>query len=101
MNVKVRNDDVGFVDFLNADRPYICRKTDGTCYLLIDRETGDVVGYRKYDDENHKGCADEPTIIQSLEEHLKEYGRETVGQDIAAAILVIRDLHMQLNGTKR
>jgi hypothetical protein len=36
---------------------------------------------------------DEPTIIKSLEEHLKEYGHTTVGQDIAAAILVIRELH--------
>lgn len=36
---------------------------------------------------------EEPTIIRSLEEHLKEYGHTTVGQDIAAAILVIRDLH--------
>jgi hypothetical protein len=50
-SVGIRNDDVGFVDFLNADRPYMCRKTEGTCYLLIDRETQDVVGYRKYDDE--------------------------------------------------
>jgi hypothetical protein len=40
-----------FVDFLNTDRPYICRKTEGTCYLLIDRETGEFVGYRKYDDD--------------------------------------------------
>ncbi len=37
--------------------------------------------------------SDEPTIITSLEAHLEEYGHETVGQDIAAAILVIRDLH--------
>lgn len=37
--------------------------------------------------------SDEPTIIKSLETHLEEYGHETVGQDIAAAILVIRDLH--------
>lgn len=36
---------------------------------------------------------DEPAIIKSLEEHLKECGHTTVGQDIAAAILVIRDLH--------
>lgn len=36
---------------------------------------------------------DEPTIIKSLEEHLKEYGHTTVGQDIAAAILVIRELN--------
>jgi len=36
---------------------------------------------------------DEPTIIKSLEEHLKECGHTTVGQDIAAAILVIRDLN--------
>ena len=48
--IELRNDDVGFVDFLNSDRPYICRKTEGICYLLIDRETRDVIGYRKYDD---------------------------------------------------
>ena len=40
-----------FVDFLKTDRPYICRKTEGTCYLLVDRETGEFVGYRKYDDD--------------------------------------------------
>ncbi|MFK3847884.1 hypothetical protein ACI2J5_00090 [Agrobacterium pusense] len=37
--------------------------------------------------------SEEPTIIQSLENHLAEYGHTTVGQDIAAAILVIKDLH--------
>lgn len=40
-----------FVDFLNTDRPYICRKIEGTRYLLVDRETGEFVGYRKYDDD--------------------------------------------------
>lgn len=64
--VKVRNDDVGFVDFLNADRPYICRKTEGACYLLIDRETGDVVGYRKYDDETIDTPAPSVAVSQTL-----------------------------------
>lgn len=39
--------------------------------------------------------SEEPTIIQSLEDHLKEFRHTTVGQDIAAAILVIRDLHQK------
>ncbi|CAM3520105.1 hypothetical protein G6L26_007630 [Agrobacterium radiobacter] len=39
--------------------------------------------------------SEEPVIIQSLEDHLAEYGHTTVGQDIAAAILVIRDLHQK------
>lgn len=39
--------------------------------------------------------SEEPTIIQSLENHLAEYGHTTVGQDIAAAILVIKDLHQK------
>ncbi len=38
---------------------------------------------------------EEPTIIQSLENHLAEYGHTTVGQDIAAAILVIKDFHQK------
>lgn len=39
--------------------------------------------------------SEEPAIIQSLEDHLAEYGHTTVGQDISAAILVIRDLHQK------
>lgn len=39
--------------------------------------------------------SEEPTIIQSLENHLAEYGHTTVGQDIAAVILVIKDLHQK------
>lgn len=49
-----RNDDAGFVEFVNEDVPYIVREINGPCAILTDMETRKVIGYRVYD----PGCSE-------------------------------------------
>lgn len=47
--VSSRNDEAGYVEFLNQDVPYIVRDIHGAVAILMDLETRNVVGYRVYD----------------------------------------------------
>lgn len=49
-----RNDEAGFVEFVNEDVPYIVREINGPCAILRDVETRKVIGYRVYD----PGCSE-------------------------------------------
>ncbi|MDR5008255.1 hypothetical protein RGK87_04435 [Agrobacterium fabacearum] len=50
--VSSRNDEAGYVEFLNQDVPYIVRKIQGAVAILMDLETRNVVGYRVYDPDS-------------------------------------------------
>ncbi|MBZ9973464.1 hypothetical protein LB517_27935 [Mesorhizobium sp. BR1-1-12] len=45
----LRNDEFGFVEFINADVPYVAREIDGRVTILLDVESRNVIGYRVYD----------------------------------------------------
>lgn len=47
--IETRNDEAGFVEFLNYDAPTIVRDIPGPCAILHDLNTRQVVGYRVYD----------------------------------------------------
>jgi hypothetical protein len=47
--IETRNDEMGFVEFINSDVPYIAREIDGHVAILLDIETRNVIGYRVYD----------------------------------------------------
>ncbi|MCZ7974421.1 hypothetical protein O9X80_07950 [Agrobacterium salinitolerans] len=47
--VSSRNDEAGYVEFLNEDVPYIVRDIQGAVAILTDLETRNVIGYRVYD----------------------------------------------------
>lgn len=47
--VSSRNDEAGYVEFLNEDVPYIVRDIQGAVAILMDLETRNVIGYRVYD----------------------------------------------------
>jgi hypothetical protein len=47
--VEIRNNEAGFVEFVNADVPFIVREIDGPVAILLDMETRNVIGYRVYD----------------------------------------------------
>lgn len=44
-----RNDEAGYVEFLNEDVPYIVRDIEGRCAILVDLHTRKYIGYRVYD----------------------------------------------------
>lgn len=46
-----RNSEVGFVEFINEDVPYIVRDLSGPAAILVDVDTRKVIGYRVYDPE--------------------------------------------------
>ncbi len=50
--VSSRNDEAGYVEFLNEDVPYIVRDIQGSVAILMDLETRNVVGYRVYDPDS-------------------------------------------------
>lgn len=47
--IETRNDEAGFVEFLNEDVPTVTREIDGPCAILLDLNTRQIVGYRVYD----------------------------------------------------
>lgn len=47
--IEHRNNEAGFVEFINEDRPYIVRDLPAPCAILTDMETRRVIGYRVYD----------------------------------------------------
>lgn len=47
--VETRNEEVGFVEFINSDVPHIVRDIEGRVAILVDMETRNVIGYRVYD----------------------------------------------------
>ena len=49
--VNSRNDEAGYVEFLNEDVPYVVRDIDGRCAILTDLETRKYIGYRVYEPE--------------------------------------------------
>lgn len=50
--VSRRNDEAGYVEFLNQDVPYIVRDIQGAVAILMDLETRNVIGYRVYDPDS-------------------------------------------------
>ncbi len=50
--VSSRNDEAGYVEFLNQDVPYIVRDIQGAVAILMDLETRNVIGYRVYDPDS-------------------------------------------------
>lgn len=44
-----RNEEAGFVEFINEDVPHIVRDIDGPVAILLDMTTRNVIGYRVYD----------------------------------------------------
>ena len=50
--VSSRNDEAGYVEFLNEDVPYIVRDIQGAVAILMDLETRNVIGYRVYDPDS-------------------------------------------------
>ena len=50
--VSSRNDEAGYVEFLNQDVPYIVRDIQGAVAILTDLETRNVIGYRVYDPDS-------------------------------------------------
>lgn len=50
--VSSRNDEAGYVEFLNQDVPYIVRDIQGAVAILRDLETRNVIGYRVYDPDS-------------------------------------------------
>jgi len=55
--VSSRNDEAGYVEFLNEDVPYIVRDIDGRCAILVDLNTRKYIGYRVYDPDSDFGPA--------------------------------------------
>ena len=47
--LETRNDEAGFVEYVNSDVPYIVRDIHGQTAILLDVETRAVIGYRVYD----------------------------------------------------
>lgn len=47
--IETRNDEAGFIEFLNYDAPTIVREINGPCAILIDMNTRQTIGYRVYD----------------------------------------------------
>lgn len=47
--IQTRNDEAGFIEFLNDDVTTIVREIDGSCAILLDMNTRQIVGYRVYD----------------------------------------------------
>lgn len=45
----IRNEEHRFVEFINADVPYIVREIEGQVAVLLDMESRNVIGYRVYD----------------------------------------------------
>jgi len=50
--VTSRNDEAGYVEFLNEDVPYVVRDVQGAVAILTDLETRNVIGYRVYDPDS-------------------------------------------------
>ncbi|MCP2134541.1 hypothetical protein J2S28_001593 [Rhizobium sp. SLBN-94] len=50
--VSSRNDEAGYVEFLNQDVPYVVRDIQGAVAILMDLETRNVIGYRVYDPDS-------------------------------------------------
>lgn len=51
-SVSSRNDEAGYVEFLNEDVPYVVRDIQGAVAILMDLETRNVIGYRVYDPDS-------------------------------------------------
>lgn len=47
--IETRNEEAGFVEFLNYDAPTIVRDIPGPCAILLDLNTRQTIGYRVYD----------------------------------------------------
>jgi hypothetical protein len=47
--IETRNEEAGFVEFLNYDAPTIVRDIPGPCAILLDMNTRQTIGYRVYD----------------------------------------------------
>ncbi|MBA8799206.1 hypothetical protein FHW77_002925 [Agrobacterium sp. RC10-4-1] len=50
--VSSRNDEAGYVEFLNQDVPYVVRDIQGAVAILMGLETRNVIGYRVYDPDS-------------------------------------------------
>ncbi|UXT39655.1 hypothetical protein FY137_07135 [Agrobacterium tumefaciens] len=66
--VSSRNDEAGYVEFLNEDVPYIVRDIQGAVAILTDLETRNVIGYRVYDPDSAFAPQPVPSVaVKALE----------------------------------
>jgi Lar family restriction alleviation protein len=66
--VSSRNDEAGYVEFLNEDVPYVVRDIQGAVAILIDLETRNVIGYRVYDPDSVFAPQPAPSVaVKALE----------------------------------
>lgn len=77
--IQTRNEEAGFVEFANEDRPYIVRHIPAPAAILLDMETRHVIGYRVYDPESlPKTETDKPSLrdylIQACIDYRLKYG---------------------------
>jgi Lar family restriction alleviation protein len=92
----IRNEELGFVEFINQDVPYIVREIDGHVAILHDMETRAVIGYRVYDPAKAQAVTAED--IAGLVERLKDHYRTDVGMasqtgdDVALAAAALTSL---------
>ncbi|MBO9099481.1 MULTISPECIES: hypothetical protein [unclassified Rhizobium] len=49
MSIETRNEEAGYVEFINSDVPYIVRDIPAPAEILLDMETRQVIGYRVYE----------------------------------------------------
>lgn len=76
--VSSRNDEAGYVEFLNEDVPYIVRDIQGAVAILMDLETRNVIGYRVYDPDSVFAPPAPSVAVKALEwaDKLKRGDRE-------------------------
>lgn len=75
MAIQYRNEEAGFVEFVNEDRPYIVREIDGHVAIIVDMETRNVIGYRVYDTHPIGETGDTDELVERLKEDADDVER--------------------------
>jgi NTP pyrophosphatase (non-canonical NTP hydrolase) len=74
-----RNSEVGFVEFINEDVPYIVRDLNAPAAILVDVDTRKVIGYRVYDpDAAQDPLADEKADHELMVLLIRKMGGHSV-----------------------
>ncbi len=71
--VTSRNDEAGYVEFLNEDVPYVVRDIQGSVAILLDLETRNVIGYRVYDPDSVFAPPAPSVAVKALEGAFKHF----------------------------
>lgn len=85
--VSSRNDEAGYVEFLNQDVPYIVRDMQGAVAILLNLETRDVVGYRVYDPDSVFAPREPSVAVKALHQAASDFMH-----------LFIQDGHLTVQG---